>query len=174
MPIYANRGMALEEMITFTNEVYAVKNWADVEKKPTPVKILKVSAGGRVDGVIQKSTIDFYGTFRGRSIRIEAKSTKDTKKFPLENTDEEQINYLRKSLKHGALTFLIIEFSKLGEVYYVPAQLLIDVWDKSCVGGPKSIPYSAFHLECDLIKPTRGVPLDYLAIVEKHLNTKSA
>nr|BDD46685.1 hypothetical protein 24 [Bacillales bacterium] len=48
-----------------------------------------------VHGLLEKpSTVDYDGTYMGKSIVFEAKSTKDFKRFPLKNIHDHQVKYL--------------------------------------------------------------------------------
>ncbi|WP_416809021.1 Holliday junction resolvase RecU [Bacillus thuringiensis] len=76
-----NRGMVFEMLINLANEMYQRGGVALINKRPTPVKVLK-SKGGRVlNGFYEaKSTVDYDGVYKGRAIAFEAKSTeKDTR-----------------------------------------------------------------------------------------------
>ncbi len=55
-----------------------------INKRPTPVKVLK-SKGGRVlNGFYEvKSTVEYNGVYKGRAIAFEAKSTENATKFDL-------------------------------------------------------------------------------------------
>lgn len=168
----SNRGMGLEELLNVTNETYCNRGMAVVQKVPTPVKVTKSKGSIILKGFFEaKSTVDYYGVYNGRSLQFEAKQTKEKQRFPLDNVHPHQVEHMRGCMKQGAVTFVVLEFSSLHEIFFVPGKMIVDAWDKAKEGARKSIPYQDINVMCYLIKPGRGVPLDYLAIVDK-LHTK--
>ena len=94
----ANRGMSLEEDINLSNDYYRDNEIALINKRPTPINIVKVdySRGARItDAYFEKqSTTDYNGVYKGRYIDFEAKNTKSNTAFPLSNISEHQIVHL--------------------------------------------------------------------------------
>lgn len=154
---YANRGKPLQRLINYTNEIYKRKGWALVDEVPTPTKNIK----GRIV-YEKKSTVDYHGITHGRALAFDAKSCRETTRFPIKNIHEHQINYLKRFQDQGGISFFIIEFAKKQEFYYVPFDFVYSYWIKAQEGGKKSIPYEDIHFNCELIKSDRGVALDYL------------
>ena len=175
MSSHANRGMALEELINYSNEVYRNKHMAVVYKRPTPVKILH-TRGTKVDGYLEAaSTVDYEGVYNGRSLQFEAKSTKKMDRFDLSAFQEHQIEHMRACLNQGAVVFALVEFATRDQVFYVPGKLILNVWDKhKKSGGRASIASEDLSAQCSLVRTGRGVPLDYIAVVDKVLARKSA
>ncbi|PWK05271.1 Holliday junction resolvase RecU [Tumebacillus permanentifrigoris] len=170
----ANRGMGLERLLDMTNNAYRNRGQADVNKRPTPVKIQKRLPTGGVVGFLEKaSTVDYDGTYRRRSLQFEAKSTKIATSFAFDNLHKHQVEHLRRSLRYGAIAFLIIEFATRHETYFVPAPVIITAWDEMERGGRKSITYDHIREAGELIKPTNGVPLDYLVAVDKWIEIET-
>ena len=105
----ANRGMSLEEDINLSNEYYRDMGIALINKRPTPINIVKVdySRGARItDAYFEKqSTTDYNGVYKGKYIDFEAKNTKSETSFPLSNISEHQIVHLRNVIKHGGIAF---------------------------------------------------------------------
>lgn len=162
----ANRGMAFEQMIDYTNRMYEQKGIAVVNKRPTPVKILG-RTGGKITGFLESpSTVDYDGTYRGKSIVFEAKSTAELNRFDLKNIQAHQVEYLSKCHKHGAISFLLIEFAKHRTVYLLPYVTLKHYWDAQAKGGRKSILISDLDINAYQVESGR-VPVDYLAIVDR-------
>ncbi|MFC4768722.1 Holliday junction resolvase RecU [Effusibacillus consociatus] len=169
----ANRGMGLENLIEYTNTVYRQKRWAVVNKRPTPVKILRTHRNGRVEGHLEKaSTVDYEGVYRARALQFESKSTKEVNRFPLNNFHEHQVKHLNDCLEQGAIAFSIIEFVRHDIRFFVPAKMIVQAWDKAKEGGPKSISFEELNYTCHVIPSTRGVPVDYLSIIDKLLQPK--
>lgn len=141
----ANRGTELEEMIMRTNQRYRFLEEAVVHKISTPVKVLNVTQSGKItDGYYEKkSTVDFEGNIEGgRSVAFEAKQTKIETRFDLSNIDKHQREYLGLHQKTGGISFVIVRFMKLQEIYYLPYDEL-HRWQYE--ESRKSIPYDAFE-----------------------------
>lgn len=174
MSSHANRGMGLEEMINYSNEIYRNKRMAVVYKRSTPVKILR-TRGTKVEGYLEAAnTVDFEGVFNGRSLQFEAKSTRKTDRLDLSLFQEHQVEHMRACLNQGAVVFALVEFVTHGQVFYVPGKVVIDAWDKHKAGGRASISYDDLSAQCSLVCTGRGVPLDYIAVVDKVITRKSA
>ncbi|MBM6619820.1 Holliday junction resolvase RecU [Bacillus suaedaesalsae] len=142
---YSNRGMTLEEDLNETNSYYLERQIAVIHKKPTPVQIVNVDYPSRSAAVIkeayfkQASTTDYNGIYRGRYIDFEAKETKNTTSFPLQNFHQHQISHMRHVLDQEGICFVILRFSITDEVYYLEASHLLEFWDRLLNGGRKSI-----------------------------------
>ena len=163
----ANRGMSLEEDINLSNDFYRDSGIALINKRPTPINIVKVdySRGARItDAYFEKqSTTDYNGVYKGRYIDFEAKKTKSTTSFPLSNISEHQIVHLKNVLKHGGIAFFIISFQMKDEIYLLDASFVIDFYEH---GKRKSIPYEVFTKEGILIKQDYSPRLHYLDAVD--------
>ena len=163
----ANRGMSLEEDINLSNDFYRVNGIALINKRPTPINIVKVdySHGARItDAYFEKqSTTDYNGVYKGKYLDFEAKNTKSTTAFPLSNISEHQIVHLKNVLKHGGIAFFIISFQVKDEVYLLDASFVIDFYEH---GERKSIPYDVFKKNGVLIKQDYNPRLHYLDAVE--------
>ena len=164
----ANRGMSLEEDINLSNEYYRDHEIALIHKRPTPINIVKVdySKGARItDAYFEKqSTTDYNGVYKGKYIDFEAKNTKSKTAFPLSNISEHQIVHLKNVLKHGGISFFIISFEVLDEIYLLDAKFVIEFYEH---GSRKSIPYEVFKKEGVLIKQDYTPRLHYIEAVDK-------
>jgi len=170
-----NRGMVLEQLITYANQQYMTKGLAVVHKRPTPVKILRSQGSRIVSAVLEsKSTVDYEGCYKGHSLQFEAKSTQSNSSWALKNIHDHQIEHLRLSESMGAICFVILEFARRGEIFYVPAQLVVRAYDAALRGGTKSMPYDDIERVCYQVQSGRGVVLDYLAVVDKLLEQQTA
>ena len=163
----ANRGMSLEEDINLSNEYYRDMGIALINKRPTPINIVKVdySKGARItDAYFEKqSTTDYNGVYKGKYIDFEAKNTKSETSFPLSNISEHQVIHLKNVIKHGGIAFFIICFQLKNEVYLLDASFVIEFYEK---GGRKSIPYNVFKEKGVLIKQDYSPRLHYIDAVE--------
>lgn len=165
---HANRGKQLESLLNATNAQYRRNNWALVDKIPTPIKKIRNYNGSTFIAVWEaKSSVDFQGVYNGRSIVFEAKQTKETTRFDLDNIKDHQIRYLEQAEQQGAITFVIIDFYKLDEVYLVPADYVVQCYHKAQEGERKSIPIEAIREFGMRVRSGRGVVLDYLATLDK-------
>lgn len=162
-----NRGMAFETAINHTNQMYAYQNIALINKRSTPVKVTRSKGTKVVSGYFEnKSTVDYDGVYRGHSIVFEAKSLSG-KSFPLNNVADHQYDYLDQAQKHGARSFLLIEFRDTREVFLLPYVTLKHYKSKADAGGRKSIPLEDFEIHAYGVEQGRGVRVDYLAAVER-------
>ncbi|TKI94614.1 Holliday junction resolvase RecU [Bacillus wiedmannii] len=164
-----NRGMAFEKLINLSNEMYQREGVALINKRPTPVKVLK-SAGGRVlNGFYEaKSTVDYDGVYKGRAVVFEAKSTQSLTRFDLSNIAQHQLDYLEKAEKMGAICFFLIEFSKDQTVFLVPASVVQSYVRLSHQpNGKKSISRVDFDIYGYLVEQTERAPIDYLQYIDE-------
>lgn len=166
---YANRGMSFELIIDRTNQMYERKGIAVINKRPTPVKILGRNQKGMIHGYLEKpSTVDYDGTFQGKSVVFEAKSVRDLARFDLKNLHAHQVEYLLKCDAAGAISFLLVEFTKHRLTYLMPTQTLNHYWMRGKKGGRgiKSISIEDFEIQAYQVFPGQ-VPVDYLKVVSK-------
>jgi|SRR5690554_2194890 len=166
---YGKRGMALEEIIEYTNMSYKNKGLALIKKVPTDWAVHYDKRKRKVIYAYprKKGLVDFIGISNGRSIAFDTKSTNNRTSFPLNNIQEHQMEYLLNHRDQGGISFFIVEFTKHMEHYFLPIDKANEWWINMKKGGRKSIPYQWFVMNCNLIKSGHGVPLDYL----KHCGT---
>ena len=159
---YANRGMGLETLIEHANEQYQAQGLAIIQKIATPWKVIR--RGSQIVSAFpeKKSTVDFIGTYRGRPIAFDAKSTQNKTRIPLSNFEDHQIKFLLQWLRYGGAAFFIVEFAALDEIYYLE---IMDFWEiyKS---GEKSIPVKWMREHGTRLQQGRGVVLDYLEAIK--------
>ncbi|PFC85151.1 Holliday junction resolvase RecU [Bacillus anthracis] len=167
---YGNRGMAFELLLTNTCRMYKAANIGIFNKRPTPVKVLKTNNKGEITKSTwgSKSTVDYDGVYKGRAVFFEAKSTKETTRFPLDNISRHQIDYLKDTQEQGAICFFLIEFSTDHIIYFVPVNLVAKYYEAMLYdGGRKSIPREEFEKHAYVVERTDRAPVDYLIHVEK-------
>lgn len=164
----ANRGMSLEEDINLSNDYYKNCGIALINKRPTPINIVKVdySQGARItDAYFEKqSTTDYNGVYRGKYIDFEAKNTKSSTAFPLSNISEHQITHLKNVISQGGIAFFIICFQVKEEIYLLDASYVIDYYEH---GVRKSIPYGIFKEHAILIKQDYSPRLHYIEAIDQ-------
>lgn len=172
---FGRRGMELEKEINRTNAYYLAQDIAVIHKKPTPVTIVKVDYPKRSAAKITEayfklpSTTDYNGIYRGRYIDFEAKDNQLLTSFPLKSIHPHQIEHLAAVLRHGAIAFVIVRFVKKNEVFYCPADKVVDFYHNA---DRSSIPYSWFMENGRPIPSSYLKPVDYLAVVDQLLKEK--
>lgn len=167
---HSNRGMNLENDLNDTNNYYLTNNIAIIYKKPTPITINKVDYKSRRNAVITEahfktpSTTDYNGIYKGKYIDFEAKETKCSTSFPLNNIHKHQIEHLKKIHEHKGIGFIIVRFSKLNKTYLLYIEDLIYFLDNN---NRVSIPISFFEKYAYQIKEGLSPRLDYLKILDE-------
>lgn len=162
---YRNRGMDLESLINQANEYYLDMDKAVIYKKPTPIGILHVDYKiNRIKDAYfkDKSTFDYNGIYRGKYVDFEAKESHSKTSFPLSNIHNHQIAHLKRILKHGAISFLIVYINS--EYYLLKGEDLLDFIETNT---RKSIPYNYFKENCYRIIEKLRPTIDYLSIVDE-------
>lgn len=167
---FGGRGMALEEDINLTNTYYLDMDQAVIHKKPTPVTIVKVDYPRRSAAKITEayfklpSTTDYNGIYRNKYIDFEAKECASSTSFPLKSIHEHQIRHLDSVLRHGAIAFVIVRFTKLNRTFFIPAEVMIPYIQAL---DRRSIPYEWFEANGYEIAYNYVKPVDYLRIVDQ-------
>ncbi len=168
----ANRGMDFEAMINQTNEFYLNNDIAVIYKKPIPIQIVSVDYKRRSAAKITEayyklpSTTDYNGIYKGKYIDFEAKETKSKTSFPIKNIHEHQVLHLAKTKNHGGISFIIVYFSLLDEVYLLDSKYVSEYFDRA-KKGRKSILLEEFRENGHLIKLGYRKPVDYLEIIDR-------
>ena len=158
--------MALEKELNDTNKYYLENDIAVVYKKPTPIKVVKQINEKIINAYFEKpSTTDYNGLYKGKYIDFEAKETKQTTSFPLNNIHPHQINHIKNILNHQGICFLIVRFTKLNETYLLFAKDFLDFTNNY---SRKSIPLDYFKTKGYLIKDKLKPKIDYLEIINKY------
>lgn len=164
------RGSGLEEIINMTNDVYKNRGVAIIQKIPTPitpVRIDKEKGNISLAYFDQQSTVDYIGAVQGIPICFDAKETNE-KRLPIQNIHAHQIEFMEHFEKQGGVSFLLVNFKKTDEYFYLPFEVLLKYWQDAQNNGRKSIPYSAFDKEL-LIFKSSGYPLNYLEALNTYL-----
>lgn len=167
---YGNRGMTLESELNLSNEHYREIDKAYIYKKPTPIKITKVDYPSRDKAKIKEaffivpSTTDYNGIYQGKYIDFEAKESRSTTSFPLNNIHPHQIKHIENIYRHQGIVFIIIRFTRLNETYLLMGKDLIDFINNN---NKKSIPIEYIKEKGFLIKDSYKPRIDYLNIIDK-------
>ena len=116
------RGSTLEDLINHTNESYREKKLALIQKIPTPITPIEIDKSSRHITLAyfdQKSTVDYIGAVQGIPVCFDAKECA-VKTFPLQNIHPHQIKFMEEFEQQGGISFIIIHYTALDEMYYVP------------------------------------------------------
>jgi len=169
---YGNRGVALESDINESNTYYVVNDIAYIYKKPTPIQVNRVNYPNRRDAVISEayyrtpSTTDYNGIYMGKYIDFEAKETSSKTAFALANIHKHQIDHINNVLRHGGISFIIVNFTAINEVYLLDGNKLVEFVNAQ---PRKSIPLSYFKEYGHILKYKFNPRLDYLKIVKEKI-----
>ena len=113
---YKNRGMFLENILNDSNTYYNSNDKCLIYKKPTPIKVLKVSYPTNKSHLIDKavyssiSTLDYNGIYKGKYIEFDAKECHNKTSFPLANIKDHQIDHIRRVIKQQGIVFISLSF----------------------------------------------------------------
>lgn len=141
------RGSTLEDMINRTNEKYAEKGLALIQKIPTPITPIKLDKETRQITLAyfdKKSTVDYIGVVQGIPVCFDAKeSATDT--FTLQNIHAHQVEFMEQFEKQGGIAFFLIYFTHKDVLYYLPYEFLHLFWERAKEGGRKSFRYDELN-----------------------------
>ena len=167
---FANRGMALEDDINITNKYYLDNDIAVIHKKPTPIRVTKVSYPSRKSTVIKEayydkpSTTDYNGIYKGMYVDFDAKEVKANKSFPISNIHRHQIEHLKKIKNHGGISFIIVKFYFNNTTYLLETEKLLNFIENE---ERKSIPIEYFEKYGHKVKESYNPRIDYLKVINE-------
>ena len=169
------RGSTLEDIINHTNEVYREKKLALIQKIPTPITPITIEKSTRHITLAyfdQKSTVDYIGAVQGIPVCFDAKECA-VKTFPLQNVHEHQIRFMKEFEEQGGIAFIILHFTALDELYYVPFRDLETFWKRMQDGGRKSFTYDEVDKSYQ-IRASRDILVHYLETIQKDLTERES
>ena len=167
------RGSTLEELINHTNDSYREKHLALIQKIPTPITPIEIDKKNRHITLAyfdQKSTVDYIGTVQGIPVCFDAKECAETT-FPLQNVHPHQIAFMKEFEAQGGIAFLIIYYTKLDEIYYMPFSHIYRFWTRMEEGGRKSFTYDEVD-KSYRIRSHRDMLVHYLEGIQKDLDER--
>ena len=109
--------------------------------------------------------------YKGYYIDFEAKETQNKTSFPLSNIHSHQIDHLRSIEDHGGISFVLIYFKVLDEIYLLESNDLVTYYNRS-KEGRKSIAIDEIRDKGYLVLEGYAPRVDYLKIVEVLINKK--
>ncbi len=167
------RGSTLEEMVNRSNEQYASKKLALIQKIPTPITPIRIDKEHRHITLAyfdQRSTVDYIGAVQGIPVCFDAKECR-TSTFPLANIHPHQVQFMEGFEQQGGISFLLIFFSSTDQFYYLRFCKLKEFWDRREKGGRKS--FTQAELEEEFYLNSRdGVFIPYLNGIQKDLSLR--
>jgi len=109
MEIKSNLGMYAEEVVNRTKLYYKDKNDFFIEKRNLPIKVLRhIEPNKCIGQLLQKSSVDYFGSNNGKFFEMEVKQVNDT--FKISAIMRHQSDYLNTHIDHS---FLLIYFNNL-------------------------------------------------------------
>lgn len=162
------RGSAFEGMIDLTNQLYAQKGLAMIQKIPTPITPVAVDNKSRTITSAyfeKKSTVDFIGVAQGLPICFDAKETKELY-LPLKNIHAHQVEFMESFRQQQGVSFLLVNFTTEGLTYLLPSEALAAYQKTAENGGRKSIPITEFQY---VVPNKNGFPVHYLVAINDYL-----
>lgn len=167
--VKGQQGKQLESLLELTHMAYEKNGLASIIKQHPEITVTGMKERRITSGYYkEKGAPDYIGlSAHGRSIIFDAKETTIRTSFPLKNLKQHQFDYLESWYKKGAHSFLIVCFMKRGyETYLLPFKSLEPLWEGFKGTGSKSIPYSYFVENCDLVKSDGIYALHYLKLLK--------
>lgn len=165
------RGSGLEDLINYTIDTYREKKLALIQKIPTPITPIQIDKESRHITLAyfdKKSTVDYIGVVQGVPICFDAKEcAADT--FPLANIHEHQAAFMKDFERQGGIAFIIIQYTKRDETYYLPCDRMLEFCERSQTeNGRKSFGYD--ELDKSFIIGREGAaPVHFLPALQKDL-----
>lgn len=152
--IYKNRGMLFEKIINTTINFYKQNKLALFHKKELTFKFQKIEKNDKRNFatnsyISEKSTVDYYGIYKGIFIAFEAKSVEEDL-FAINQIKKHQWKYLENINYHSGVAFLFIFFKNKEKIFLIPFKNLEDfqnkkkhikISDASKIGIPIEIEY---------------------------------
>lgn len=167
------RGSTLEELVNRTNEQYARKKLALIQKIPTPITPVRIDKEQRHITLAyfeQRSTVDYIGAVQGIPVCFDAKEC-SASTFPLANIHPHQVQFMDGFEQQGGISFLLIFFSADNQFYYLRHKRLKEFWERMEGGGRKSFTRQELEEEFYLT-PKEGLFIPYLDGLQRDLKLR--
>ncbi|MDR0964226.1 MAG: Holliday junction resolvase RecU [Clostridium sp.] len=166
------RGSTREDMINRTNEKYAQKGLALIQKIPTPITPIQIDKESRHITLAyfeQKSTVDYIGAVQGIPICFDAKEcASDT--FALSNIHPHQVDFMGRFEQQGGVAFILIFYTHKNLFYYLPYRTLLTFWERARLGGRKSFRFDELEPRFQLPKNSNSL-VPYLEALKEDLHS---
>ena len=167
------RGSTLEELINHTNDSYREKHLALIQKIPTPIAPIEIAKESRHITLAyfeKKSTVDYIGAVQGIPVCFDAKEC-SASTFPLQNIHPHQVAFMQEFEQQGGIAFIILHFTALDEIYYMPLSHIMRFWNRMEEGGRKSFTYEEVDKSWR-ITAKRDMLVHYLEMLQRDLSER--
>lgn len=167
------RGSTLEELINHTNDSYREKHLALIQKIPTPITPVEIAKESRHITLAyfeKKSTVDYIGAVQGIPVCFDAKEC-SASTFPLQNIHPHQVAFMQEFEQQGGIAFIILHFTALDEIYYMPLSHIMRFWNRMEEGGRKSFTYEEVDKSWR-ITAKRDMLVHYLEMLQRDLSER--
>ncbi|MGL4617264.1 MAG: Holliday junction resolvase RecU [Mycoplasmoidaceae bacterium] len=118
MNIYKNKGMYLEDLLNKTCNYYLLNEIAYITKRFLPIQVLERKENKVKGLLLDKSTVDYNGLYKGLYIDFEAKET-NKKYLNLNVLKNHQKKHLFLINRLNGISFLIIGFINNEDHFFV-------------------------------------------------------
>ena len=167
------RGSTLEDLINRTNDSYREKGLALIQKVPTPITPISIDKESRHITLAyfdQKSTVDYIGAVQGIPVCFDAKECAAST-FPLQNLHPHQVAFMREFEQQGGVSFILVSYTGLEEMYYVPFRHGEKFWRRMEEGGRKSFTYDEVD-KAFRVRAFREFFVHYLEAMQRDLELR--
>lgn len=169
------RGSTLEDLINRSNDSYRERKLALIQKVPTPITPINIDKESRHITLAyfdQKSTVDYIGAVQGIPVCFDAKECA-VNTFPLQNVHPHQVAFMKDFEEQGGIAFIILSYTHLDEIYYVPFAELYQFWQRMEQGGRKSFTYDELDKSWKILRQ-RDVLVHYLEMIQRDLECRDS
>ena len=167
------RGSQLEDLINITNEVYLEKHLACVQKIPTPITPINMNEDHTQITLAhfnQKSTVDYIGVVQGIPVCFDAKECA-SRSWELSNLHPHQVRFMEAFEQQQGISFILLDFTSLHEIYYIPFRDIRYFWERCQNGGRKSFSYDEIDHHY-LVKSEKEMLVHYLVPLQRDLDQR--
>ncbi len=91
--------------------------------------------------------------------------------FPLQNVHEHQVRFMKEFEEQGGIAFIVLHWTGLDEIYYIPFDELFGFWNRMMEGGRKSFTYEEIDKGWKIGRQ-RDVLVHYLEMIQKDLERR--
>lgn len=162
---YANRGVALENLIELANKQYRKKGIAVIHKVPSKWIPIRNKKGRVVTAKIEeKAAVDFMGRYKNIPIAFDAKSVSKDNRWYFRNLPEHQFDFLKDWHTGDSLSFILLGFWRTEEFFVLPFEFIKERRDIWLNGGRASLQLEELRELFPVVKiQNKGVVLNYLS-----------
>lgn len=165
--IKKNMGMGFEKDVTKSCDYYRQLDIADIYKRPTPIKVVKMSKThpGMIEEAYfeEKSTTDYVGIYKGKYIDFECKETIHDE-IPYKMIREQQYRHLSSVIKKGGIGFFLVSFKKYQKVFLMPATTILNALE---VKAHRGFNLSFFEENGYLVERSYVPPYKLIDVIDK-------